>query len=884
MNSIDKDSSRSYHFSSSVQLVVIFGTLWLLLFANTSIAQPIENGISFNLAKQRAKVLSNIRYKLCFEIPADTSVRIQATEEIYFDWKNDKNVLQIDFKDEMPQHLQQVLVNGKEQKPELTNEHICISPGLLRPTNNKVSIRFVSAGRPMKRDTSGYLYCFFVPAKARECFPCFDQPDLKAKFDLRLNVPQGWVAVSNGPVKSVTVDSFTTTWKFGSSDQISTYLFSFVTGKFDCYTHTKDDRAISFYHRESDSGKVAASLLRVTDLNFEALSFDADYVGMNYPFKKFDFVAIPGFSVGGMEHPGAVFYKQSVVFLNKNAPASQEYDRIQTIGHEVSHMWFGDLVTMKWFNEVWLKEVFANYIGDKFGATKTKNNDFNLRFVLSKFPGAYYADRYKSSDPLMRDLPNLNQAGLAYGEISYSKAPIIMHQLELLMSPDSFKAGIRDYVHKYAGGNADFRELTAQLQKHASENLADWLNVWINKSGRPIFYCDIDTGAGVINRFRLTQNSEHNGQKSWKQQFYISLVYDSNHVENIKIDMRLPSQEPNEVIGKKTPKYIVFNSTGEGYGVFPIDPAFLKSGIMSCAPEMKASSIINLFETMLRSKEKQNQDSYAKSRTIAPTEFLWLMVDMIEKDTIGLILERELKYIEMVYWKLLKPATRISIAATLEKRLLEVLDNQKEGKLKTSIFRTYTRIALTIDATKLLYGYWKRTDPLPKLVEFYPDDWNSLAQQLALRNFHVKEVLQTQLNSNKGNYAMFQSFKFTMQALSEDSADLDIFFQNILTPQGRILESDVLTAIGFLHHPLRQNFSKTYIDKSLNILPELMQKNDVFFAPNWVDYIFDNYQDITTANKLRNYLKESHPDVPELLIQRIRQKEEWVSRLEQIAE
>ena len=151
-----------------------------------------------------------------------------------------------------------------------------------------------------------------------------------------------------------------------------------------------------------------------------------------------------------MEHPGAIFYNASSLFLNETATQEQELARASTIAHETAHMWFGDLVTMKWFDDVWLKEVFANFMAAKIVSPSFPNIDYDLRFVLAHYPSAYRIDRTKAPNPIRQALDNLNEAGSLYGPIIYDKAPIVMRQLEDIVGADGLRDGLREYLSQYA--------------------------------------------------------------------------------------------------------------------------------------------------------------------------------------------------------------------------------------------------------------------------------------------------------------------------------------------------------------------------------------------------------------------------------------------------
>jgi aminopeptidase N len=250
------------------------------------------------------------------------------------------------------------------------------------------------------------------------------------------------------------------------------------------------------FHRETDPQKVARNRDAIFDLHATALDWMEQYTGIPYAFGKFDFVLIPAFQFGGMEHPGAIFYNANGLLLDESATENQKLDRASTIAHETTHMWFGDLVTMRWFDDVWMKEVFANYFAAKIVNPSFPNINHYLRFLLAYYPPAYDVDRTAGTNAIRQPLANLNEAGTLYGAIIYQKAPIVMRQLETLVGPTVFRDGIREYLRRYSYVNASWPDLIELIADRTPVDLAGWSHAWVNETGRPI----------VTTRLTVSQN------------------------------------------------------------------------------------------------------------------------------------------------------------------------------------------------------------------------------------------------------------------------------------------------------------------------------------------------------------------------------------------
>ena len=442
----------------------------------------VEPGVSLALAEHRKATLRAIAYTLDLDIPAAADADIHGSLTIDFSLADASVPLQLDFR-ERGERIRKVVVNGNATAYEFASEHIVIPAEAFIARRNSISIEFAAGNSSLNRNP-GYLYTLFVPDRARTAFPLFDQPDLKATWELTLRLPRGWTAMSNAPLSRVHSDEDSSEFRFERSDLISSYLFSFVAGEFETVSRNVGGRQMTMLHRETDRDKVARNLDDIFNLHSAALDWLEDYTGIEYPFSKFGFALIPAFQYGGMEHVGAIQYRASSLFLDEAPSDTQLLSRASLIAHETAHMWFGNLVTMEWFNDVWTKEVFANFMAAKIVNPGFPEIDHDLNFLVRHYPRAYSVDRTPGSNPIRQFLPNLNEAGQMYGAIIYNKAPIMMRQLEMLTGEAAFREGMQEYLQTYAYGNASWPGLIDILDRRADADLRAWSDDWVNAPGR----------------------------------------------------------------------------------------------------------------------------------------------------------------------------------------------------------------------------------------------------------------------------------------------------------------------------------------------------------------------------------------------------------------
>ena len=454
-------------------------------------------GISRQLAEYRAERIANVRYDLSLDVTRhDTAyghVLIRFTRRL------DGDAI-LDFRGFS---MGAPVVNGRASSLKGDGAHLRVPATMLVGGENRIEADFRSpiaaAGASIIRyhdstDGTDYLYTLLVPSDANLLFPCFDQPDLKARVTLTVVTPRGWKALGNGPLASADSASRSgiTTHRFAESDPISTYLIAFAAGPWATRSAVTDGRPISMWVRASRAKEAEADTLIAT--NARAIAWLETYTARPFPFRKFDFLLAPAFPFGGMEHPGAVFYNEESFIFREPPTRNQLLGREATIYHEVSHQWFGDLVTMKWFDDLWLKEGFATYIAAVMQDDLSSGANAWRTFYLRNKPVAYATDASRGTTPVWQSLANLDQAKSNYGAIVYNKAPGILKQLNYLVGDTTFKRGLRTYLRQHAYGNATWRDLLASLAtasraaggRGSQPDLMAWGRDYILRPGMPV--------------------------------------------------------------------------------------------------------------------------------------------------------------------------------------------------------------------------------------------------------------------------------------------------------------------------------------------------------------------------------------------------------------
>lgn len=813
--------------------------------------EPMEDGVSLELAKYRKSVISSVNYQLEFRVPNAADQRIQSLETITFNLSDVSKDILLDFR-ESAEMLQYLEINGVTQEIQFDKEHIVLPAATLKKGVNTVGINFFAGETSLNRKEE-FLYTLFVPDRARTAFPCFDQPNLKATYELTLDLPANWTAIANAPVAVASAKEGRKNMVFQKSDLISTYLFSFVAGEFQRVTENVAGREMTMLHRETDDEKVKRNKEFIFYLHAASLQWLEEYTGIKYPFKKFDFALIPSFQYGGMEHVGAIQYRANSLFLDENPSQSQLLSRASLIAHETAHMWFGDLVTMDWFNDVWTKEVFANFMAAKMVNPSFPDINHELSFLVRHYPSAYSVDRTEGANPIRQELGNLNQAGQMYGAIIYNKAPIMMRQLETLLGEGPFQEGMQEYLKTFANRNATWPDLINILDKKTDQDLKVWSEVWVNTPGRPSFDLAYSQDPKCKLCVSLHQSDASGKNRLWQQSFAIARFDGKDGKRLTMQDVQTDVTPYFSRDDKGNDYHGLINADGRGYGVFnlakiPVLDSWTKLGDLQ-----KGVAMIDFYEQLLEGK-------------IAADEYVHLIKLMVVREKNQLLLNLMLGQLNRVYWSFLTPDQRNAIAPDLERTLYHCMNDIAETPSQKKIFfNAFRNITVTQTNIDRLYNIWNGVSHAKvRGLQLSENDLTGLAANIAIKDpLRADAMLKEQLSLIE-NPDRKKRFEFLLPALSDDIEVRDAFFASLKDEANRQTESWVLAALGYLHHPLRVQQSEKYIPESLELLEEIQKTGDIFFPKRWLDQTLGNHNSGSAARAVRAFLEQRPEYNPQL--------------------
>ncbi|GMR12020.1 MAG: M1 family aminopeptidase [Gemmatimonadota bacterium] len=834
---------------------------------------PTDLGVPWELAELRSATITDVRYSYRLTVPRPESEPLTGSVEVRFTWADPEGRdVVLDFTNPTSR-VRSVSVNGEVVEWEPVNDHIVVSAeGLEAGGENSVVVHFIAGEDALNRNPD-FLYTLFVPDRAHFSIPIFDQPNLKARFALALDVPSAWRAVANGAVVRQVVgggaqgEEGRTVYTFAETALIPPYLFAFAVGEFQVETAQRGGRTMRMYHRETDREKVDRNRDVIFDLHQTAIDWLEEYTGIPYPFGKFDFVLIPPFQYGGMEHPGSIFYRQASLMLDESATQEQYLGRANLIAHETAHQWFGDLVTMNWFDDVWMKEVFADFMAAKIVHPSFPRLNHDLRFFLAHHNAAYGVDRTAGANPIRQPLENLREAGTLYGAIIYQKAPIVMRQLERLVGETVFRKGLREYLNAFAFGNATWPQLIKILDRLSTEDLPVWSSVWVEEPGRPsVSAAVVDDGTGRMRAVGVFQEDLAGRDRVWPQQLEVILAYDDS-IARVPVRLMIEGAAMDDWIGRLRPNFILPNGSGVEYGHFHLDDVS-KSYLLEHLPE--------LTDPLLRGIVVGTLWDAVLEGEIAPQRWLDLLLATLDTETDEQNVGRILAHLRTTYWRLIPDAERDRRAADIEAVLWQRLVGASNATLKSSLFSTWRTVVLTELGVGRLREIWAQAESVPG-VRFSENDYTSMASDLALRGVPDAEAILDEQFRRITNPDRRARFEFVRPALSEDPAVREAFFASLADPANRAREPWVLSGLGFLHHRLRAAHSQRFILPTLEMVEEIQRTGDIFFPKRWLDTTLGGHNSRGTAQIVTDFL-EARPDYPPRLRAKILQSADMLYR------
>lgn len=834
-------------------------TVLLLALSHPAMAIPIEAGVSHQLAIERAARLSHLEYHLSFALK-EHEATVVGTEVLSFE-SNQGGDLPIDYRDGI---VQSATLNGQPIAAVLEDGHLNLP---VIAGRNTLAIRFLSnsaaAGKAITRyddkdDGSEYVYSLFVPMDASMAFPCFDQPDLKARFTLDVEHPAKWKVLSN----TSPVESAGTRTRFAPMLPISTYLFAFAAGPFAAIPPAEAGQP-TLYVRRSQLARATQEAPQVQAITAQGVAYFSRYFAQPFPFPKYDLILIPGFPFGGMEHAGATFLNEDSVLFRSTPTASDYFRRNILVLHETCHQWFGDLVTMRWFDDLWLKEGFAQYMAYKALAELQPAAMPWKHFYEDIKPLAYGIDETEGTTPIFQNIANLKDAKSAYGAIVYQKAPAILKQLEFRISPDVFRDGLRSYLKQHAYGNAQWSDLIAAFKSaelagpraRPASGIDAWADAWIKHRGMPEVNVAWSCSSGRIDHLTLTQHDVLSEGLTWPISNQISLNYSGVAGKKdrlLRVDWNAPAFTVAEAVGMPCPAFIFANAGDEGYGRFLVDSTS-EPEIARQLVETPIAAQEPLLRTMLWGALWQNVH-IAKS---SPRSYIELALKSLPTETDESLARVQSGRIALALHSYLHDSARLALVPQVEAVLAERMLNAPEPGLRIVSFRAFTGVAETPAALHQVKNILAGTLVVPGMPLKLLDRWNLVAHLIAMNDPDATAIFSSEKARDRSGEA--QKYAYAAEAGTPSAAIKAHYFSEYLHDQA-IQEDWVTQSLRPFNSWNQSAMTMPYLARALGELPEIKQHRKIFFLGAWLAAFLEGQNTPEAQQVVRDWLSNPKMD------------------------
>ena len=803
-------------------------------------------------------------------------------------------------------------VNGAPLPEGAANEaHIRIPARLLRAGENVVSFAFWAAIAPSgasiirfhdRADGSDYLYTLLVPADANQLFPCFDQPDLKARVTLTLTTPAGWSALANGALVRAETTSVSSasapraaagsrvTFRFAETRPISTYLIAFAAGPWHRASVTVDGRTIEAYVRRSRAGE--ADLDTLIAQNARALGWMERYFDRAYPFDKFAFLLAPAFPFGGMEHPGAIFYNEDRFIFRERPTLPRRLGRFSTVLHEVAHQWFGDLVTMRWFDDLWLKEGFATYMAARALADIDTASGAWKTFYLGNKPSAYNVDQTAGTTPLWQELANLDQAKSNYGAIVYNKAPSVLKQLNYLVGDSLFRAGVQALLQGHAYANFTWRDLLASVGRAAHRDLGDFGRQFILRPGMPEVEQQLTVQGGRIARLALVQRPAQalSGPGAWPMRTQVLLWYPDRAAAVIPVGLGAPltavpggsgpgaarpgaagggsgmTTEIAAARGRPAPAFVFANAGDYGYFLTLLDGRSVAA--------LEGGALGRVDDPLLRAMLWGALWDQVRAARMAPARYARLVLRELPQERDEQILPGLLGRMSRAVVAYASSAVRDSLRPEAERVLWAgAQDTSQPYGIRKAYLDAFVGVAATADGITKMMSLLSADSAAGDALRD-PTRWDVVARLRALDAPDAERLVEAQTARDTTPDGRRRAFT---SGAARRTAEVKARYFTRYFADTTLNEDWATGSLGAFNALDHQDLTLRFLRPALDSLPYIQSNRRIFFLGSWLGAFLGGQSSEAALDVARRYLAD-HPALARDLRQKVLQTTDELER------
>ena len=794
--------------------------LIVLLFSLSAFGRSSDDNLTRLQAQRRKAQVKKVDYKLLIELnKGSESFSGKTTIDIELNHLRDDLTIDANL-----EKIQSISINDKALTnfPQRAGSFDIPQKSLQIKMRIEITYQsrasFESRGiRKIKDAVDGEEYYFtdFEPYYAHWMFPCLDQPDLKATYELTVKAPAEWKIIHNEMINSENLEKDKKITAFKKTPQFSTYSFFLGAGPYAEWTDKQGDIPLFIHARKSISKFVDSEKLFQTIK--QGLKFFADYYDFPYPYSKYGQVFVPDLAINAVESAGAVTFHELYIFVSPPS-ISRLNARDNIILHEIAHMWFGNLVTMKWWNDLWLKEGFATYSA-AFAQERGLKSEYGALEMLNAKTWGYWQDLTQTSHPIESDIPDVRASKGIFDGITYAKGAAAIKQLHFYVGEEGFQKGIRSYFKRYALKNADREEFIQSIAQASGKELKEWSYKWLQTFGPNKIRLEYLCTKNKLSEVTITQEKSSSGNLS-PHRILFGLYKPSKEgltlLHTIDVGIENDKRTLTEFNNVDCPQFILPNLKDEDYAIYVLDKTSLKNASMAMTKLPDPLSRLQVWFILMQ---------MVRDQELSPVQFMDLAKEAIkferDENILGFIFARntQIRDFRQIYYQFLTVKQRAGYALDFEKIFWQNLQMSKpRSSLQSMFFDSYTAFAQSKESQVRLYEMVHNKN-LPEGIKIDPERRWRIFRALA-SNGHP-EVMRLIENERKFDPSMLaKAMGIGAIASFPDPKIKQDVFNKIFIP-GALSYNELFQASQSFHSPNHPELMQSFVEPYFKELTKL---------------------------------------------------------------
>jgi aminopeptidase N len=804
--------------------------------AQSDAQAPTRDVLTRDEAATRAARVGPIAYDIALELTAEQAT-YRGEARIRFPVSGTADLF-LDFRGGTIERLE---VNGTSvAQPERPGARIVL-PGRLLAPETSVRVVYENAydltGDGFHRfvdpvDGEVYVYSNFEPFEAHRLFPCFDQPDLKGTLAIRATVPAAWAVISNNPVEAVDeAPDGRRTHRFSTTPPISTYLAAVIAGPYVGVHAQHRGIPLGVWSRRSLAQFVDAD--EIFGITGQGMDFYADLFARPYPFAKYDQLFVPEFNAGAMENAGAVTFTEQHVYRDPPTE-TQRLGRAETVLHELAHMWFGDLVTMRWWDDLWLNESFATYVSNLALSEATRFEGAWRAFHADLKRWGYQADDRSTTHPISGIVADTDATFYNFDGITYGKGAAVLKQLVAWVGPEAFAAGLRVYFDRHAWGNASLADFLAALEEGSGRDLGDWSRRWVETASLNTLAARWTAPDGRIDRLELAQDAPDSHPTLRPHALEIALVRSApdggTTVDVVPVQIDAAETWVEAAVGLAAPSLVFPNHGDHAYAKVLLDAAS-RAALPDLLPRLEDPLLRQLLWGSLWQMVRDGQHP--------STAFLELVCEVLPRETDDEIVNAALDAARGAIARYVPEARRVAAARSFVATALRALHGLPPGDLRRLWLRAAIGTLADPDDAALLVGLVDGTLELPEVAIDQEMRWGIVTAASAFGLAGADERIARELARDRTDRG--ERFALTAAVAAPTVTAKAEAWARIHAEGYGSLHRTRAVMLGF-NHAHQATLLAPYVDAFFEAAPRVVEGHEHAFSNAYVARLFPAYR------------------------------------------